>query len=44
MEQWSRNLEVVARGGGSPQARADHNNCSICNPPEEVEEGEGSED
>ena len=40
MEQWQRNQEVVSKGGGSPQARADHSDCLMCNPPEEVEEGE----
>ena len=41
MEQWQKNLQTVSEGGGSPQARADHSDCKQCNPPEEVEEGEG---
>ena len=44
MEQWQKNLQTVSRGGGSSQGRTDHCDCVICNPLEEVEEGEEDED
>ena len=32
---WDENREVVARGGGSEQARDGHEDCPMCNPSEE---------
>ena len=45
MDNWQRNLEVIARGGGSDQARAAREccrggNCPVCNPKSEDEDGD----
>lgn len=32
------NFEVIAQGGGSPQARENHSDCPICNPKDELDE------
>lgn len=31
MENWHKNLEVIARGKGSPQARYHDEECLVCN-------------
>jgi hypothetical protein len=47
MDNWQRNIEVIARGGGSPQARSHGHggDCRICNPdPNEYDNGDPCED
>lgn len=42
MDSFQWNMEVIARGGGSEQARAHDRRCEceICNPTSEVEDDE----